>query len=69
MKLYKTLLLTLTLLMSGVAQVKGGKWKMADSDEGVRTNLREYDIEDWEWVSKWINVTEYLEKIKKRFNL
>jgi len=56
-------------LIKGAAQVKGGKWKMVDSDEGIRNNLRYYSIEDWEWANKWINVTDYLKFKKKQLNL
>jgi hypothetical protein len=56
-------------LLTGVAQIKGGKWKMADSDEGVNRNLMAYGIEDWEWANKWIDLTDYLKKMKKRLNL
>jgi len=58
-----------TTLLSGAAQMKGGKWKMIDSDEGVRGNLWDYSVEDWEWANKWINVTDYMQDIKEKFNL
>jgi hypothetical protein len=54
-------------LLSGVAEMKGGKWVFTDSDEGVRRNLMSFDIEEWEWANKWIRVTEYLEDYKKKW--
>jgi len=56
-------------ILAGSAKKVGGKWKMVDSDMGVRRNLLGFDIEDWEWANKWINVTDYLEDFKIKFNL
>jgi hypothetical protein len=56
-------------LLGGAAKKVSGKWKMVDSDMGVKRNLLDYDIEDWEWANKWINVTDYLEDFKIKFNL
>ncbi len=54
-------------LLSGVAEMKGGKWVFTDSDEGVRRNLMSFDIEEWEWANKWIRVTEYLEDYRDKW--
>jgi hypothetical protein len=56
-------------LLSGVAQIKKGKWTFMESDEGVRRNLKNFDVEDWEWANKWINVTDHLEEFKKTWGL
>ena len=55
-------------LLSGVAQLIGGKWTMFDSDEGVKHILRDYKPSDWEWVDKWIRVTPYLEEHEDEAN-
>ncbi len=54
-------------LLSGVAQIKKGKWKFTESDEGVRRNLRVFDVEDWEWANKWINITDFLQDYKEKW--
>ena len=54
-------------LLSGVAEMKGGKWKFTDSDEGVRRNLEVFDVEKWGWANKWINVTDYLQTYKEKW--
>ncbi len=56
-------------LLSGVAEMKGGKWTFTESDEGVRRNFKEFNVEDWEWANKWINVTDYLQRFKKAWGL
>jgi hypothetical protein len=54
-------------LLSGVAQIKKGKWTFIESDEGVKRNLKEFDVEDWEWANKWINVTDHLQDYKEKW--
>lgn len=56
-------------LLSGVAQIKGGKWTLIESDEGVERNLRNYSWEDWQWADRWINVTKFLKKEADRRGL
>lgn len=54
-------------LLSGIAEMKGGKWAFTDSDEGVRRNLMKFDVEEWEWANKWIQVTDYLQDYKEKW--
>ncbi len=56
-------------LLSGVAELKKGKCVFTESDEGVRRNFKGFDVEDWEWANKWINITDYLQRFKKAWGL
>jgi len=55
-------------LMSGVAENVGGKWTLTETDEGIAKNLYGYDVRDWEWVNKCINVTKKLKEVQKQLD-
>lgn len=46
--------------ITGVANFKNGKWNMIASDIGVSLQIEKNPPEKWEWVNKYIYVTDFL---------